>query len=86
MALQLNPDYDQAMNNLANLLKDVGRLADAERLGGGAGPPRPPFAAPPGRLRADAVHVRPDFAAAWMNKGNFCFYSIPRLPARNVEI
>lgn len=31
-ALTLNPDYDQAMNNLANLLKDSGHLKDAEQL------------------------------------------------------
>ena len=29
-ALELNPSYDQAMNNLANLLKDAGRLESAE--------------------------------------------------------
>ena len=51
VALQLNSDYDQAMNNLANLLKDSGQLTRAESL----------------LLRA--VQVRPDFAAAWMNKG-----------------
>ena len=28
----LNPDYDQAMNNLGNLLKDQEELPEAERL------------------------------------------------------
>lgn len=31
IALELNPDYDQAMNNLANLLKDAGQLESAEQ-------------------------------------------------------
>ena len=29
---RLNPDYDQAMNNLGNLLKDQDELPEAERL------------------------------------------------------
>ncbi|RZF43193.1 hypothetical protein LSTR_LSTR013873 [Laodelphax striatellus] len=29
-AIALNPDYDQAMNNLANILKDIGELDEAE--------------------------------------------------------
>ena len=32
LAIQLNPDYHQAMNNLANLLKDGGSLKSAEEL------------------------------------------------------
>lgn len=31
-ALALNPSYDQAMNNLANILKDGGDFAQAEML------------------------------------------------------
>ncbi|XP_014681388.1 PREDICTED: transmembrane and TPR repeat-containing protein 4-like [Priapulus caudatus] len=31
-ALRLNPRYDQAMNNLANILKDMGREMEAEQL------------------------------------------------------
>ncbi|KAG8224300.1 hypothetical protein J437_LFUL007240 [Ladona fulva] len=31
-AIRLHPDYDQAMNNLANLLKDSGALIEAESL------------------------------------------------------
>lgn len=30
-ALRLNPNYEQAMNNLANLLKDQGKFVDAEQ-------------------------------------------------------
>lgn len=44
-ALELNPDYDQAMNNLANLLKDVGHLDAAERWLAKAIKVRPDFAA-----------------------------------------
>ena len=29
---RLNPNYDQAMNNLGNLLKDRGQFDEAERL------------------------------------------------------
>ena len=29
---RLNPDYDQALNNLANLLKDKDQNAEAEKL------------------------------------------------------
>lgn len=29
---RLNPEYDQAMNNLANILKDKGELSEAEAL------------------------------------------------------
>ena len=29
---RLNPRYDQAMNNLGNILKDRGQLDEAERL------------------------------------------------------
>ena len=45
MALQLHRDYDQAMNNLANLLKDAGQLSDAEKLLLKAVQVRPDFAA-----------------------------------------
>lgn len=31
-AIKLNPDYDQALNNLANILKDNGQLKEAEKL------------------------------------------------------
>lgn len=31
-AIQLNPEYDQAMNNLGNILKDKNELAEAEQL------------------------------------------------------
>lgn len=30
--IRLNPLYDQAMNNLANILKDQGKLLEAEKL------------------------------------------------------
>ena len=45
MALELNPDYDQAMNNLANLLKDSGQLELAESWLLRAISVRPDFAA-----------------------------------------
>lgn len=32
MLYRLNPVYDQAMNNLANILKDQGKLSEAEEL------------------------------------------------------
>lgn len=44
-ALQLNPDYDQAMNNLANLLKDLGQFQSAEKWLLKAVRVRPDFAA-----------------------------------------
>lgn len=44
-ALELNPDYDQAMNNLANLLKDLGRYQSAEEWLLKAISVRPDFAA-----------------------------------------
>lgn len=44
-ALQLNPDYDQAMNNLANLLKDAGHYQSAEEWLLRAIRVRPDFAA-----------------------------------------
>ena len=44
-ALQLNPDYDQAMNNLANLLKDLGHYQAAEEMLLRAIRVRPDFAA-----------------------------------------
>lgn len=44
-ALELNPDYDQAMNNLANLLKDLGRFQAAESWLLKAISVRPDFAA-----------------------------------------
>ena len=44
-ALQLNPGYDQAMNNLANLLKDSGQIEPAEEWLLKAVRIRPDFAA-----------------------------------------
>lgn len=44
-ALELNPDYDQAMNNLANLLKDIGHYQSAEHWLLKAVRVRPDFAA-----------------------------------------
>ncbi|XP_054281015.1 protein O-mannosyl-transferase TMTC4-like isoform X2 [Macrosteles quadrilineatus] len=44
-ALRLNPDYDQAMNNLANILKDRNDLVEAEELLRRALQLRPNFAA-----------------------------------------
>lgn len=44
-ALELHPDYDQAMNNLANLLKDGGRHVEAETWLLKAVALRPDFAA-----------------------------------------
>lgn len=32
LIIRLNPLYDQAMNNLANILKDQGKLLEAEKL------------------------------------------------------
>ena len=32
MDCRLNPTYDQAMNNLANIIKDQGEAEEAERL------------------------------------------------------
>nr|CAD7460343.1 unnamed protein product [Timema tahoe] len=32
MSSRLNPEYDQAMNNLANILKDERKLTEAELL------------------------------------------------------
>ncbi|GIY68310.1 dolichyl-phosphate-mannose--protein mannosyltransferase [Caerostris extrusa] len=42
---RLNPLYDQAMNNLANILKDQGNLVEAEELLFSAIKIRPDFAA-----------------------------------------
>ncbi|KAH8040247.1 hypothetical protein HPB51_009795 [Rhipicephalus microplus] len=44
-ALRLHPDYDQAMNNLANILRDVGQLQEAQALLRRAVQLRPDFAA-----------------------------------------
>ncbi|PNF29326.1 Transmembrane and TPR repeat-containing protein 4 [Cryptotermes secundus] len=44
-ALRLHSEYDQAMNNLANILKDEGKLHEAERLLRKAVQLRPDFAA-----------------------------------------
>ncbi|KAF4523710.1 hypothetical protein B566_EDAN011574 [Ephemera danica] len=44
-ALRLHPGYEQAMNNLGNLLRDAGHLKDAEMLLRGAVTLRPSFAA-----------------------------------------
>ncbi|XP_067014529.2 protein O-mannosyl-transferase TMTC4 isoform X2 [Anabrus simplex] len=44
-ALRLNSEYDQAMNNLANILKDEGKLEEAERYLRKAVQLRPDFAA-----------------------------------------
>uniref|UniRef100_A0A1B6KLG0 dolichyl-phosphate-mannose--protein mannosyltransferase n=1 Tax=Graphocephala atropunctata TaxID=36148 RepID=A0A1B6KLG0_9HEMI len=44
-ALRLNPEYDQAMNNLANILKDLGQLSEAQMLLRRALQLRPEFAA-----------------------------------------
>lgn len=44
-AIRLNKDYDQAMNNLANILKDQGQLDEALQLLLRATTIRPDFAA-----------------------------------------
>lgn len=45
IALQLHPEYDQAMNNLANILREAGNLGEAESLLRKALSIRPDFAA-----------------------------------------
>ncbi|KAK6196139.1 hypothetical protein SNE40_001423 [Patella caerulea] len=45
LAIKLNPDYDQAMNNLANILKEQGHTMEAEQLLLKAVKIRPEFAA-----------------------------------------
>ncbi|XP_015835523.1 protein O-mannosyl-transferase TMTC4 isoform X1 [Tribolium castaneum] len=52
-ALELNPNYEQAMNNLANLLREDRKFGEAEAL----------------LRKALDVSCRPNFAAAWMNLG-----------------
>lgn len=41
----MNPEYDQAMNNLGNIMKEQGRLVEAEQLLEKATVIRPDFAA-----------------------------------------
>ncbi|XP_063224362.1 protein O-mannosyl-transferase TMTC4-like isoform X2 [Bacillus rossius redtenbacheri] len=86
-ALRLNPEYDQAMNNLANILRDERRLPEAERLLRRAVELRPVFAAAWMNLGIVLSNMRrfreaeESYATALRHRRNYpdCLYNLGNL-------
>lgn len=91
-ALELNPDYDQAMNNLANLLKDLGRFQSAEDWLVKAISVRPDFAAAwmnlgiVQALLRKHKEARVSYLTALSHRRKYpdCYYNLGNLVSSNV--
>lgn len=87
MALKLHPQYDQAMNNMANILREEGKLYEAESLLREALKIRPDFAAAwmnlgivlAGMKRHNEAEVC--YATALSHRSNYpeCLYNLGNL-------